>query len=103
MPSSPRSSLELFGSEFRRPEMSMNVGAVDAFAVLVKERTCPVFCTTYQRVPLAGACSSAMGCVKLGRLEKTRCVATDTVELGGSPARQVGVHGPAARPPPRVR
>src|SRR6185503_17259090 len=99
MPSSPRSSVGLVGSEFSRPAMLMNSRDVETLAVLSNTRTEPVFCTTYQRAELPGSCSMAMGCVKFGRLAKARCTAKDTVVPGGSPARQVVLAGRPSRPP----
>src|SRR5262245_9321358 len=99
MPSRPRSSLELLGSEFSRDEMLMNSLVVATLAVLLNTRTEPVFCTTYQRELLPGSCNIAMGCVKLGRLANARCTASGTVVLGGSPARQVVLAGRPSRPP----
>src|SRR4030095_14457395 len=99
MPSRPRSSVGLLGSELRRVERLMNSRVVETFGVLSNTRTEPVFCTTYQRAELPGSCSMAMGCVKFGRLAKARCTAKLTVALGGSPARQVVLDGRASRPP----
>src|SRR4249920_3674466 len=99
MPRSPRSSLELAGSEFRRVERLMNSRVVETFGVLSNTRTEPVFCTTYQRAELPGSWSMATGWVKFGRPANTRCTASDTVLLGGSPARQVVFDGRASRPP----
>ena len=99
MPSRPRSSLELAGSELSRDERLMNSRVVETFGVLSNTRTEPVFCTTYQRAELPGSCSMAMGWVKFGRLANARCTARDTVVLGGSPARQVVLEGRPSRPP----
>ena len=77
----------------------MNSRVVETFGVLSNTRTEPVFCTTYQRAELPGSCSMAMGCVKFGRFAKARCTASDTVVLGGSPARQVALEGRPSRPP----
>ena len=97
MPSRPRSSLELAGSEFSFDEMSMKPLVDETLAVLSNTRTWPVFCTTYQRAELPGACSMRMGCVKFGRFGNTRCVSIET-PLGGSPARQLVLLGRASRP-----
>src|SRR5678815_3237170 len=97
MPSRPRSSLELEGSEFSFDAMSMKVLADDTSAVLSNTRTWPVFCTTYQRAELPGACNIRMGCVKFGKLGNTRCASSE-MPLGGSPARQLVLLGRASRP-----
>src|SRR4051812_49572611 len=78
--------------------MSMNSRVLETDGVLSNTRTDPVFCTTYQRAELPGSWSMAMGCVKFGRLEKARCTASDTLVLGGSPARQVVFEGRVSRP-----
>src|SRR6187401_1670229 len=98
MPSRPRSSFELLGSELRRELTSMNTRVVDTLAVLSNTSTCPVFCTTYQRALLPGSCSIAMGCVKLGRFANARCTASETELSGASPARQVVFDGRESRP-----
>src|SRR5262245_42169599 len=98
MPSRPRSSLLLFGSELSRDEMLMNSRVVETFAVLSNTRTEPVFCTTYHRAEFPGSWSMAMGCVKFGNCVNTRCTASDTAVLGGSPARQVVFEGRLSRP-----
>src|SRR5690242_17546176 len=77
--------------------MSMKVLADETLAVLSNTRTWPVFCTTYQRAELPGACSIRMGCVKFGKLGNTRCASSAT-PLGGSPARQLVLLGRASRP-----
>src|SRR3954470_23810008 len=97
MPSNPRSSLELLGSELRRDATSMNTLELATLFVLSNTRTCPVFCTTYQRALLPGACSIAMGCVKV-RFGNTRCKAIDTDVPGASPARHAAFAGRASSP-----
>src|SRR6185295_5975497 len=97
MPSSPRSSLELVGSELSRDETSMNRLEVATLLVLSNTRTWPVFWTMYQRAELPGACNMATGCVKV-RFGNTRCSAIDTDVPGASPARQVALAGRASRP-----
>src|SRR4051812_17338453 len=96
MPSRPRSSLDEFGSELSLEAMSMNSLLLATFALFWKTRTDPVFCTTYQREELPGACSMATGWVKFGRLANTRWMPKDTG--GGSPATQVVFEGRASRP-----
>src|SRR4051812_10049105 len=96
MPSRPRSSVALVGSELSREEMLMNSRDVDTPALLSNTRTEPVFCTTYQRASLPGSCSSAMGCEKLASCGNTRC--TPRLCVGGAPARQVVFEGRESRP-----
>src|SRR5262245_48853766 len=98
MPSRPRSSVGVFGSELSFDAMLMNSRDVDAFAVLSNTRTEPVFWTMYQRALLPGSWSIAIGCVKFGRFGNTRCTSKLTAVLGGSPARQLVLEGRASRP-----
>src|SRR5881396_1632142 len=98
MPSRPRSSVGLVGSDVSRDARLTNSRVVETFGVLSNTRTDPVFCTTYQRVEFAGSCSMAMGCVKFGRLANARWTASDTVLLGGSPARHVVFAGRLSSP-----
>src|SRR5262245_54411365 len=98
MPSRPRSSCALCGSELSLLAMLMNSREVLTFAVLSNTRTAPVFCTTYQRASLPGSCSSAIGCVKLGRFGNTRCTARLRLVPGSAPARHVAFAGRASRP-----
>src|SRR3954468_12563648 len=99
MPSRPRSSVGLLGSELSRAARLTNSRVVETSAVLSNTRTEPVFCTTYQRAEFPGSCNMAMGCVKAGRLANAGWTASDTVLLGGSPARQVVLEGRLSRPP----
>ena len=78
--------------------MLMNSVVVETPALLSNTRTEPVFCTTNQRELSPGACNIAMGCVNT-RLGNARCTDSDTVLLGGSPARQVVLIGRPSRPP----
>src|SRR5262249_53239518 len=98
MPSRPRSSVGLFGSEVSWFAMLMNWRELDTFGVLSNTRTEPVFCTIYQRALFPGSCSIATGCVKAGRFENTRCTAKLRLLLGTSPARHVVFDGRASRP-----
>ena len=78
--------------------MSMNTDELVAPALLANTRTTPPFSTTNQRELSPGACSIAIGCVKL-RFAKAR----DSVRLavllaGGSNAKQVVLLGRESSP-----
>src|SRR5688572_24857904 len=100
MPSSPRSSFAVLGSELRRDERLMNSLVLETLGVLSNTRTEPVFSTTYQRAEFPGACNMAMGCEKAGKLGNTRCTASEIPLPGASPARQVVLEGRWSSPEP---